>query len=755
MSNNFDGPILIDSAGDYIGFDRPAGQSASVGPRLYQATNLAAIDTILTAPTGSLCMLRDGNVARCIGGSSWALLPTSSGAPTGGVVLATAAGSLQPFASIALAMAAANAGDNILLYPGTYSETVDFTGKPGVYLTGIGSDRAAIIAGPDATSSRVIPAAGCGVGGVTILGPSAGALPLIDLSGLAAGERFTLSRSVLQGQGGTGPGVGPTAGDVEIFGLEHDGGAMGPVVDQGTGSGTVQFANLLLRSGTTTQAIRSGGTARVIGNGVLVGQGYTAAGLFQISGTGFFDISTVTIDGQAAVDNGLLISADGVDINFRNAELEGNVTDIVVQGGLTGVGTEILLNSCEFRQERVVAPGAFFQNANLEVIYFDTGAQNDRALRVGAELSVGAPFLGRESAFGEGDSSVNGMSVLSDDGTGTSFVDNTAAARSSSGSPFALFQAPAAGQVAYIGALTDALGGARQFPGIEVDGGGTAIDLGAGGIQAEYWNGAAWVDLTVMVTDAGAPYAQKAKNAFATTTTSDQIRWKPPSDWAQTTVDGRQGFWVRWRITGAITTTPVLERIKLGTNRTKVNSDGVIEFFGSAIRQATLQQVSLATISDLSGASPSNGTIQYSPSISLTPIDNRFNDGALDGFGIALSVPDGIDTSRPLQCRVLFRCANNSAGDVQFELLTTRVQEGDTVNGALPEVNGTGITTIGAGTQDQAYLKTLEADISDFTADDFIVLALRRDARGSNPADTYAGNIEIMFIEALGSFWRP
>lgn len=75
-SNNFDGPLLIDSASHYLGFVRAAGAAVSTGPRLRGGhANLAALAS-LADPAGSLAMLSDGTLA-IRGSSAWAALGTS------------------------------------------------------------------------------------------------------------------------------------------------------------------------------------------------------------------------------------------------------------------------------------------------------------------------------------------------------------------------------------------------------------------------------------------------------------------------------------------------------------------------------------------------------------------------------------------------------------------------------------------------------------------------------------------------------
>lgn len=73
MSNNYDNPIILDSAGaagDYFGFGRASGGSVSTKARIYSAANLAAVNTVLTAPRGSIALCDDGTIAQNTNGAT-------------------------------------------------------------------------------------------------------------------------------------------------------------------------------------------------------------------------------------------------------------------------------------------------------------------------------------------------------------------------------------------------------------------------------------------------------------------------------------------------------------------------------------------------------------------------------------------------------------------------------------------------------------------------------------------------------------
>lgn len=65
MSNNFDTPIVLDTAGvsgGYIGWGRAQGTAASTKARIYNGPSLAAFDGIVSAPPGSIAICDNGQI---------------------------------------------------------------------------------------------------------------------------------------------------------------------------------------------------------------------------------------------------------------------------------------------------------------------------------------------------------------------------------------------------------------------------------------------------------------------------------------------------------------------------------------------------------------------------------------------------------------------------------------------------------------------------------------------------------------------
>ena len=160
-----------------------------------------------------------------------------------------------------------------------------------------------------------------------------------------------------------------------------------------------------------------------------------------------------------------------------------------------------------------IAPANYLHNSN-NALYFD-----DHKLT----------FKGLATA----ESATSFDSVFTYDGA--TFTTHTTESFSESGTSFSLMGAPS--HFLYIG-LTSTFGGV-QFR-FDTKGGNYTL-------KAEYYNGTAWVELTA------------ASNSLVDNTvefvSDGTIEWTIPSDWAQTTVNAANRYWIRLSTTSSPTTT--------------------------------------------------------------------------------------------------------------------------------------------------------------------------------------------------------
>ena len=100
------------------------------------------------------------------------------------------------------------------------------------------------------------------------------------------------------------------------------------------------------------------------------------------------------------------------------------------------------------------------------------------------------------------------------------------------------------------------IGHATTFAGIKLD-----LVIAAGGsptITPQYWNGSIWTSLTGVVDN----------TSNLTTTGENKITWTVPGNWAKSTEDGLNLFWMRLLFdAGTMTTNPEVRKINVDVNR--------------------------------------------------------------------------------------------------------------------------------------------------------------------------------------------
>lgn len=292
-----------------------------------------------------------------------------------------------------------------------------------------------------------------------------------------------------------------------------------------------------------------------------------------------------------------------------------------------------------------------------------TGNENDWAFRVENELNVGRPGDGKESVFGEGDSFTDGLKVCIDDG-GVA-LDVSEEAISKSGSTF--------GQTLGVPQVNDCIYFTTskrdkddidylKFYGIKAKIISALDSSVSGKMVTEYWNGTEWKELNTMSTDSGGRYFPHAKKLFERVG-SDQIRFEANIQdlWVKSDPlsTGLESYWLRFRVTEAYTdgSSLQLEQIKLHSNRTEINDDGFIEYFGKA-RPIKLIPYS-ATEFKPANNSPANQDIYLGDKIASGMVENAFQANTTDRAGLVRPLPLDIDTSCLVKVIISWRCGSD------------------------------------------------------------------------------------------------
>ncbi len=311
-----------------------------------------------------------------------------------------------------------------------------------------------------------------------------------------------------------------------------------------------------------------------------------------------------------------------------------------------------------------------------------------------------------------------------------------------------------------------------QFPGIKITM-TNEIVLSSGvitdAIAWEYFNGVSWVELPLMSTASNSPYQAYANNTFSVDNPivgvdlSYQYRFgNITSSWATTTVNSVLAYWVRARVIDAsiISTVPIIQQIKLHTNRTEINKDGFMEYFGEG---RTRKKISIDTRSmTLTGVgNPNNqnliAAIDGADEVRLNIRDNVFTSGADLGLGHLFVLPTNIDTSFTMRMTVYFIQTAAGAGDVAFKVnyvLTddnSIIDPSGTPNTQLKTTDIV-LTTV-TGTAGQQQRGVLELDVSNYIAGQN-VFWFNFFRFGSDVGDTYASNINVIVFEIDYVIWN-
>lgn len=678
-----------------------------------------------------------------------------------GVILRVSSGGKTVHASIADAMSGAVSGDVVVLGSGTYAES--FTVPAGVCLMGLYGPTQTSITGTLATGDRVTLNAGSTVWGVRVDLPTDS----------AAGVRYSATGTAIAkevettGNGGAGIAVWVDGtGTLSCVDVRHISGDAENVFRVDSGG---------LNCGSEYPVI-SGGTVNRIFN--LVG-GTTSIGDVRMVPTGAtraFSVDAATLGGSVcSVEN--VSTAMQVTSASANVELNGMragdsvTTHLVIDSGF-GTSPRVHLISSELDRNKITYDASY----DDVIVIFQDDLENDRGFVIQGELAVGRPEEGSEAVFGEGDSYIKEIAVISSDSTATStteggnLTDLTTAAGSPSGSTFS-FQGTAANHTIMIGSKLDGLSDKLKHWGIKVLQTTAAVEVVKRSFAFELWDGAAWTEFTVMATEADA-FHRYANEVFLRANSTEHIRFgvDDTTTWAKKLIGGQNLFWVRIRITDALTTAPVFEQFKLSPSRSEINKNGYLTHHGNArFKQAIVTGgnvfgesggVANSSFAVGSGGVPTGWTFQ-------SPNSRLNSDG--DEVHKAIEIPEGVDTSFPIFIEMAIVPQNGTGADVDLIVSVlpqevVGVLEADPTGGVTPvartQVNTETLTSKAAQTDPQTVdLSTANLlyrfvfgpfDISDYYEGDSLFIRFELDDDGAGTV-----NVDLVTLAVNGVRWTP
>lgn len=283
-----------------------------------------------------------------------------------------------------------------------------------------------------------------------------------------------------------------------------------------------------------------------------------------------------------------------------------------------------------------------------------------------SNFAVGLANKGVNFAAGEGGAYLQGMLVYTED-TSNVFVNVTDDAVSPTGSTLT-FPGTAADNRIYISTNIDDAIDFKKFFGVVLNLESIA-DYGAGAIELQYFNGVSFVTVAMMGRDNGNPHLSSGELVFgASTLLSRDVYFNSriDTDWTKNDppTTGIDRFWVRFNITSAITTLPIIEQIFINPSHFNVKGDGFTTFHGKArpLIDMAIDQNEFQS----SGFSPGNQDLFRSDTVSVGRIENSFANGVTDRIGTIKVLPDSIDTSVPVVISWTVAVENASGGDIRW-----------------------------------------------------------------------------------------
>ncbi len=661
--------------------------------------------------------------------------------PPGRVELQSqAAGTSSFFDNLTDALAASLPGDLVLAQPFLYDEVV--TVPSAVTLRGTGDTSSPVIAPSVPGGTRVTLERAANIENFLVFAPDDGTHAINAIGTSRASSIKNVAIRGLLGAGTSGAGVNCEnggkiivedlilgLGDLEYL-IRCDGGAM-LATNINPERGSISAALIRLENGAVGQLfnLASSSTASLM-DGLSIGAATLIASGVNIENA----VSAVHITENAAT------------VRIKDFLFENNTLNVFVDPALTSGTLEMLGGALDASSLSIPVAYALAGGVRAQ---FLNAAMPDISMRQTVDLSVGNPLQGNSSYFGEGLGYTLGASFLRNtSGEAGTWSDITTELTSTGGSIASLFPGTGVGNTFYIG-------GFFPFFSFFMDT-STALVLGTGSYVCEFWqdNGGdppAWVAIDTMATSALPPRVQLGNTPFEREA-KENVYFGETPDWASKVLNGIGRYWLRFRLTAAISTIPAAEFSKLGPNRTEIGTDGFVSFYGGAQPLKELP-VHNRLMEDADGAAAANQDVFISPNVDLNALDNEFNNGARDGRGINVVVPPGLDTSKPLTFRVRWKTNNAGLGDIDFDFWVSEAYTvGDVLNGTLGE---TALPQLVAapGTANEVNETEFTFSIPMAVPGDAFGIVLLRDARAANPDDTYGGNVSFVSIQLTGKAW--
>ena len=639
----------------------------------------------------------------------------------------------KPFATHVAALAAivalvpspdlANPGA-VTAYPGTYAESaisipagvavLSVTGREHTFInTSVLTGAAVTMAGDSRFQGYTVSGAS-GAGGIGVLtsGPGTANLASITVDNCETGVKVSGASTVFVGHS--------------------------VMCQSGAGSMTTGFVSEL---GANTNIIE-GSVVIVSGAGylcdaaslrVVTMSGIGCAFGAQVSGGGFLSCTT----GEFIFCAIGISVVDASTAALSGMEIASGVGPAPLSLLATGLNGTVRLSSCLIDNQLIVLDSTTEVRGNYVAI-----TPGLEGTQFEGDLSVGVPGRPGRMSVGSGHAGTIGMTVLAntnlDVGAWTDLTSNLATIGSP---PATLFSAVSAGASTYVGADLPVAGHAIDVTSIAA--------LGAGNLTVEYWNGATWAPVNYMASNGSLPYQSRATQILLNLNL-ERHHFDDLSSSVALSLNGVTKHWVRYRVVGGITTSPIANHVLQIHDSALFSEKGTLLLFGLATAP---RQIQLVTHPLVGPAAPSAEDISYADTIVLSEPESSYSGNGLNGKGGTFELPVWADTSREIHVSIPWKPATAGAGNVEFRVDFSVANPGDLLDGSIvAQQILTVVPTPGAA--DLSVNTDVHFRVPDALPGSRISLSVRRDGQAANPADTYAGAIHVGDLVMEICAWR-
>lgn len=289
-------------------------------------------------------------------------------------------------------------------------------------------------------------------------------------------------------------------------------------------------------------------------------------------------------------------------------------------------------------------------------------------------------------------------------------------------------------------------------------------DVDPDNIEAEYYKDLTdeWTSVSFMATNSNPDYKAYGYNISQNLNEQVFYGFNPftrhlPSPWTQQTfnINGVDytGYVARMRLTDTIVEDPIVQQVKLHTDRIEIESQGIFKF-GRARSLYTLNSGILSVVQNTL-KSPVSQNVSYTSEIVAGYLHNELAKGKDDGFLFVVNRESELDTSIPLIISVSYYVEGVATGDIEFEVATLQILDNFPYTGTeTPYSSYNQIESVATndGNNNRRTSKFL-VPVNKLASDSAIVVSFSRLGQtGVN--DTLTNNIVCTHFTVEGYRWK-